>query len=279
MEMVHPRPCDTEDELRRFYRRQGIYIALLYFLDATDFHHENIMAVGEHPILIDLETLFQPWLNGRSLKDVEGQAGAPLRATVLRSNMLPDRWWGDKENRGVDLSGLTAQTGQMTPQPMLASTDGGTDQMRMERRRIEIPVSDNLARLRDREPVSALDYAADLEGGFCHLYDLMLAQRDALLAADGPYQRFADCEMRILFRTTASYGMLMMESFHPHVLGNALDRDRLFDRLWSAVPRRPFLEPLDVPAELRDLNCAAIYRFLPPTPAAAMSGTGKANVS
>ena len=253
MEMVHPRPCDTEDELRRFYRRQGIYIALLYFLDATDFHHENIMAIGEHPILIDLETLFQPWLNGRSLKEVEGQAGAPLRATVLRSNMLPDRWWGDKENRGVDLSGLTAQTGQMTPQPMLASTDGGTDRMRMERRRIEIPVSDNLARLRDREPVSALDYAADLEAGFCHLYDLMLAQRDALLAADGPYRRFADCEMRILFRTTASYGILLMESFHPHVLGNALERDRLFDRLWSAVPRRPFLEPL-MSAELRDLN-------------------------
>ncbi len=35
-------------------------LALFYALEATDFHHENLIAEGEHPVPIDLETLFQP---------------------------------------------------------------------------------------------------------------------------------------------------------------------------------------------------------------------------
>ena len=40
----------------RFYRRQGALLALLYALEATDFHAENLIASGEFPVLIDLET-------------------------------------------------------------------------------------------------------------------------------------------------------------------------------------------------------------------------------
>ena len=50
--------CRTKAEIRRFYERQGAYLALLYALDATDFHYENLIASGEHPVLIDLEALF-----------------------------------------------------------------------------------------------------------------------------------------------------------------------------------------------------------------------------
>ena len=40
--------------MKRFYERQGGYLALLYMLQATDFHHENLIAAGEHPVLLDL---------------------------------------------------------------------------------------------------------------------------------------------------------------------------------------------------------------------------------
>jgi hypothetical protein len=54
------RPCETPEEVDRFYERQGAWVALFYILEATDFHHENLIAAGEHPVPIDLETLFQP---------------------------------------------------------------------------------------------------------------------------------------------------------------------------------------------------------------------------
>lgn len=258
MEMVHTGPCPDDAAMQRFLERQGGYLALLYAIDGTDFHHENLLASGEHPILIDLETLFQPWLNARDLRDVERAPGAPLRATVLRANLLPERWYGDKDNAGVDLSGLTAADGQFTPRPMLAATDTGLDTMRMERRRMRIPVGENRARVEQGRELAAHELAAPIEAGFRRMYALMAEHREELIKE---LDAFAGCEMRILFRTTMSYGTVLLESLHPHALGNALERDRLFDNLWTSMKRRPYLRALFA-AEAEDLHRGDIPLFL-----------------
>ncbi len=260
VEFVESDPCESADALSRFYRRHGGFVALLYVLDGTDFHHENLIAAGEHPVLVDLETLFQPWINGPSLDGVERHLGAELRSTVLRSDLLPERWWGDEENAGVDLSGLGSVSGQLTPRPVLAVAGRGTDEMRIERRRVEIPDSDNRPRVEGQE-VSLLDHVDDLKAGYRQLYDLLLEHRQELLADDGPLAAFADVEVRILFRTTASYGALLFESLHPHLLGDAMLREIHFDRLWSAVGERPFLASL-LPLELRELATGDVPLFL-----------------
>ncbi len=258
VEMIRTGPCPDEAALLRFFERQGGYLALLYALDGTDFHHENLLASGEHPMLIDLETLFQPWLNTKDLHDVESTPGAPLRANVLRANLLPERWYGDKDNAGVDLSGLTAIDGQLTPAPMLATTDEGLDTMRMERRRMRIPAGDNRARVENGPELAAHELAAPIEAGFRRMYALLADHREELIAE---LQAFADCEMRILFRTTMSYGTVQLESLHPHALGNALERDRLFDTLWTSILRRPYLRVLAA-AEAEDLHRGDIPMFL-----------------
>jgi type 2 lantibiotic biosynthesis protein LanM len=257
MEMVHFAPCPDEPALQRFLERQGGYLALLYVLDGTDFHHENLFAAGEHPMLIDLETLFQPWLNTLDLQGVEETPGAPVGSTVLRTNMLPERWWGDRDNAGVDLSGLTGQEGQLTPRPMLTTTDGGRDTMRMERRRLKIPAGENRVRVTGRE-VPATEFAAPIEAGFRRLYALLAEHRHALAAR---LEAFAGCEMRLLFRNTMHYGAALLESFHPHALGDGLDRDRLFDGLWTLTVRRPFLRALAA-SELEDLHRGDIPLFV-----------------
>lgn len=257
MEMLQAGPCPDEAALQRFLERQGGYLALLYVLEGTDFHHENLLAAGEHPMLIDLETLFQPWLNVRDLHDPDSAAGAPLRSTVLRANLLPERWWSDGGNAGVDLSGLTAQEGQLTPKPMLAATDGGLDTMRMERRRLTIPAGENRARVEGRE-LSVTEFARSIESGFRRMYALLAENADAFLAQ---LDAFAGCEMRLLFRNTMHYGTVTLESLHPHALGNALDRDRLFDGLWTFHARRPFLRDL-AEYERADLHNGDIPLFV-----------------
>jgi type 2 lantibiotic biosynthesis protein LanM len=238
MEMLQTAPCEDDAALQRFLERQGGYLALLYVLDGTDFHHENLLAAGEHPMLIDLETLFQPWLNVPDLHDVASAPGAPLRATVLRTNLLPERSsWGDKSAPGVDISGFTAQEGQFMPRPMLATTDGGLDTMRMELRRMQVPAGDSRARVSGRE-LSVTEFARPLEAGFRRLYALLAGNVDAFIER---LDTFAGSEMRLLFRNTMQYGTVQLESLHPHALGNALERDRLFDSLWLFHPRRPFL--------------------------------------
>ncbi|MFI5335012.1 MAG: DUF4135 domain-containing protein, partial [Chlamydiales bacterium] len=57
-EMVRHLPCETPDQVKRYFQRTGMLLALLYLFDGTDIHHENLIASGEYPILIDLETFF-----------------------------------------------------------------------------------------------------------------------------------------------------------------------------------------------------------------------------
>ena len=104
------------------------------------------------------------------------------------------------------------------------------------------------------------DYEAPFVEGFSAIYRCALAHRDELLAPDGPLEAFAGDRVRVLVRDTRTYGLLLDDGFHPDYLRDALDRDRLFDRLWAEVARRPYLAPL-VPSEHADLHGRDIPMF------------------
>jgi hypothetical protein len=59
MEYVRHLPCPSEESAQRYFRRVGGLICASYLLSATDCHIGNLIATGEHPVLIDTETLCQ----------------------------------------------------------------------------------------------------------------------------------------------------------------------------------------------------------------------------
>lgn len=258
VERVRPAPCGSRREVRRFYRRQGAYLALLYLLEGTDFHQENLIAAGEHPVLVDLETLFHPRVNVADLERQEQLPGLGFYESVLRIGLLPERVWGDDDHAGIDFSGLGSSEGQES-KPFWSPVREGTDAMRFERRPQVIPGVDNRPAV-EGEPARAVDHVAEIEGGFRDLYRFLQRHRSDLLDPAGPLAPFADVEVRVVFRPTRAYAMLLMESFHPHVLGSAEDRGRHFERLWGALEERPFLEAI-VPHERADLEQGDIPLF------------------
>jgi lantibiotic modifying enzyme len=60
MEYVEQVPCANLQEVQHYYQRSGMLLGLLYVLGGTDMHHENLVACGEHPVLIDLEASASP---------------------------------------------------------------------------------------------------------------------------------------------------------------------------------------------------------------------------
>lgn len=75
VECIAAQPCSCEEDLQRFYERQGGYLALLYALGATDLHHENLIAAGEHPRCSRPgRALHDP--GSRSIQDPPGSIGA-----------------------------------------------------------------------------------------------------------------------------------------------------------------------------------------------------------
>lgn len=248
-EFVAASPCESQEEVRRFYQRQGGYLAVLYALDATDLHNENLIAAGEHPVLVDLEALFHPHVHGQDPVLSELAATGALDDSVWQVGLLPRRVWSDEHSVGVDMSGLGGHAGQRNPHRLVSWDKPGTDEMRLVRRSAELPVSENRPHLGD-EDVEILDYTDDLITGFTGMYRLLCRHKDALLEEQLP--RFADDEIRVVVRSTNVYGLLLYESFHPDLLRDALDRDRFFDRLWMEAAQYPYLARV-IPAERRDL--------------------------
>jgi type 2 lantibiotic biosynthesis protein LanM len=255
-EFVAAASCTSVEEVTRFYQRQGSYLALLYALDATDLHNENLIAAGEHPTLVDLEALFHPHVHGNDPILANPAAGA-LDESVWQVGLLPRRVWSDENSIGVDMSGLGGQPGQMNPHALISWTEPGSDEMRLDRRRAELPASENRPTLGGRE-VAVVDYRDAIVAGFTGTYRLLCRHRDALLTEQLP--RFAHDKIRVVVRSTNVYGLLLYESFHPDLLRDALDRDRFFDRLWTEAALRPYLARV-IPAEQRDLRRGDIPLF------------------
>jgi type 2 lantibiotic biosynthesis protein LanM len=259
MEFITASPCESPQEVERFYQRQGGYLALLYAIEATDFHLENLIAAGEHPVLIDLETLFHPRVPGEQSFLNDDPAAEAAWHSVIHVGLLPVRLMPSEESDGVDLSGLGGAPGQLTSVPVPVWEQEGTDEMALDRRRVPVKVSHNRPSLAGAE-VDLADYTEALVAGFTTVYRLLMEQRAQLLSPDGLLTRFADAELRAVLRSTRVYSFLLAESFHPDLLRDALDRDRLFDRLWLVAEHHPGLTPV-IPAERRALDNGDIPFF------------------
>ena len=176
---VTEQECGSEEEVQRFYERQGAYLALLHALEATDLHHENLIAAGEHPMLVDLETLFHP----RALMEKLLGAGEPafeaLEHSVMRVGLLPYQLWGNEEAAGVNISGLGGEEGQLSPRAMPAWEGAGTDQLRLGRVRREIRRQPESPQA-DGQTMDADPYRDRILVGFTRMYRLLCTHRDAL---------------------------------------------------------------------------------------------------
>lgn len=65
MEAISYSECNTLDEVSDFYYKIGELLCILYTLNSKDFHCENIIADGDSPVLIDLETLLHGTLEDK----------------------------------------------------------------------------------------------------------------------------------------------------------------------------------------------------------------------
>lgn len=258
---VDPAGCTAVEEIERFYVRQGINLALLYTLNATDFHHENILAAGEDPVLIDLEALFhaQAASPHASLSSSEQRAYTYVAASVLHTLLLPARVPVGQERTWLEISGLGGAPGQLVPNYALHLNGQETNELRFAHDSVLTRGSQNRPRLHGEE-VDAQVYLPQLIEGFTCTYRLLLLHRQALLAPDGLIARFREDSIRTVLRSTREYVEILMDSTHPSMLHDSLDLERLLNSLWQIVPGRARMAAV-VASEQADLRQGDVPYF------------------
>jgi len=256
VEFIKKEACRSEADAKRFYWRSGALLCLVHKLNGSDFHHGNVIAYGEHPVLIDLEALMTPRLGqGPGSQPEKRVAPARITDSVLATSMLPT--WARKKSPGGDdsflnLGGFFGKELQNVRRPGWTGTN--TDRMSPGYHKAESNGCLNLPEL-DGETLGATDYLSDIIVGFEDMYELLRSNREAL-AADEPLSAFANQPVRFLFRNTDIYYTLLRRLRHPQYLREGIDRDIELDVLargFIGLPTRPAHWAV-VAAEVADMN-------------------------
>ena len=175
MGFVAHEACTDPAAASRYWERAGALIALADLLDATDLHHGNVIAHGEDPVLVDLETLLQP--------------RRPSEERSLLSTGLVPAWIRGPDGGSYDVSGF----GAIAPQRYKGAT---------------VPVRENVVRV-GTDIVSAAEFADQVETGFLRAGALLCEHREDLVAPGGPLQGFRGLEVRVMLRHTETYRAAM----------------------------------------------------------------------
>ncbi|MBB5804586.1 type 2 lantibiotic biosynthesis protein LanM [Saccharothrix ecbatanensis] len=249
LEFVEHTPCADVPAVGRFYHRLGALIALLYAIDGADMHYENLIAAGDEPVLVDVETLFHPAVGIPADPAVQA-----LARSVHRTALLPQVLLG--AHGALDIGGMGGDQGDRSAADGVAWLHPGTDRMRLVRRPAPMPPAHNRPVVDGREAEPA-DYQGPLLAGFRVGYDALCDHRADLLGRLTP---FADLPVRFLARMTQLYATLLDESTHPDALRGAAARQDVLDLLWDDSADEALLHAL-VPYEMSDLWSGDVPMF------------------
>ena len=83
-EYIQQLACKNIDQVKNFYIRAGVHLAVTYSLGTTDIHYENLIACGEFPVLVDTETLL------KATRNILGESSPKsIERSVAITGMLP----------------------------------------------------------------------------------------------------------------------------------------------------------------------------------------------
>ncbi|MGI8745776.1 MAG: type 2 lanthipeptide synthetase LanM [Bryobacteraceae bacterium] len=235
-EFIEQQDCGSEEEVTRYYRRQGVYASLVHFLCGVDFHSENFVAAGEDPMPIDLEGLLS--LGVHVGTDQLLKLPLPLRPlhyTVAATMMLPYWRAGEYDRSLFSASGIAGSTQGAWPVKQPAWEGSGTDQLRLVYR-YEDFIFDQSVPTRNGHKVRADLYHAAIVSGFVEGYRTILAHRDALLGPASPLSAFAHATSRVILRDTQEYVNLLSWCTSPDILKSGAALDVALETLAWTVP-------------------------------------------
>ncbi len=277
VEVAQARPCASASELPEFYRRAGALLCLVYLLAGNDCHRENLIACGDHPVLVDVETLMHPGtpLEPEAGDDAHAVLARRLAHSVLGTALLP-HWSPNPAGGGHDSGGIGPGGALKTDIEARVLERAHTDEARLVTRRITLAPALNVPRAQGE--LAVVDrYVDAIVAGFTAMARFVVEAREALLA--GPIAAFADVRVRVLMRATAYYERVRARSLRPEAMRSGAARSVAIDALvrpllraeeaghedagaWGMVEEeRRALERLDVPRfELRADEPATAWR-------------------
>ncbi len=160
----------------------------------------SIRTGKEHPVLVDLETLFHPE-EAEPVSREEGEVPSWMTPNhVMATGLLPSA--GES---GPDVGGIGGGPGQKAAKPATVVDNTGADEMRIQRREIELLPADNRPEYVDGRKVDPGDHVRDVKAGFVRVYESDTRESGR---TSSPVGTTDGVQERVLLRSTQQYAML-----------------------------------------------------------------------
>lgn len=221
--IVEYKECKSKEEVKRFYQRFGVQLFLAYILDTRDLHCENLIASGEYPVLIDLESLV---FHTKEKKDsrIQTQIAGRLQESVLCTGLLPVYHW-DRSGEGIDASAIGGGGKQKYPFRVPQIKCPKTSDMFLG---YDYPVmreGKNRVTLLGKK-ICPKQYMKEVVEGFEKAYQAVLDEKEEF--RDTVMKKLKHLKSRYIHADTQKYSMLLSASYHPSLLKSREDRYRFF---------------------------------------------------
>lgn len=233
IEYLEYKECKDSKEVERFYIRIGQLLCLLYSLNAKDFHHENLLASGEYPVLLDVESLFHSNQGMTCDENATAfdRASCILGKSVYSTGLLPQKLTNPSDiysDRSIDVSGLGGGVAQISPFQALHVVDDKTDRIRLENKYGSILPKDNSPKV-EGEVQESVEYIDSIKKGFTNMYRFLIENRDDYM----PFieRLFSSNQNRFILRPSYLYVQLLATSYHPDFLRDSIHRRVLLHRI------------------------------------------------
>jgi type 2 lantibiotic biosynthesis protein LanM len=270
-EFIEHTACADMAGCASFFRRAGAWLALMHCFAATDIHQENMIAAGDHPVPIDLETILQPSAEEHKVHEPEGEAfDAAMEIignSVMTVGLLPAHG-RSVDNNVFAMGGMTAEWGART---VIRWNDINTDAMRPAKVEETSATTPNLPHL-DGRYAEFGEHIESFISGFAD-YANFLSRQARNMTPAALLQGFAGLAVRKVVRPTRFYYMLLRRlrnhrsmtdgvtwSAQADFIARLADWDRQTDPLWPLHrAERTALVCLNVPHFLTPSDGTAIH--------------------
>jgi len=241
----------SREDAATYYHKLGALLAIAWLLGLADLHHENLIASGADPYLVDVEVIFTAPL--KKLKKDTPYLSAHVQAMqnlLFATGVLPSRRLGAA---GIyDMSALGSTGEQPAPDKFQTLKNYGRDDACLVLQNGVMPREKNTPTLQG-SLICAADYVEDIILGFDHALNIFGANKEVFLGGGSPLRAFCDQPIRYIARSTREYGLLLENMSHPTVLRNGIECDLLIGgTLWAKTEYAPFLKRL-IASEVADL--------------------------
>lgn len=225
-EFISASQTNTRDGAAMYYERFGRLSALFHAFGSCDFHYENILAVGEYPAPVDLETILTPKLKNGYNMSLFGEPPEDIECFQADYN---DSFY---------MSGIL---------PIFSYNHESSPLFSKEGRNKAMPV------LADGEKLTAELYLSEYLRGFQSAYRGIMKIRGELKEA---LDRFTDVQIRRLTRSTNDYAKFLRRSVMPDKLVSREAQDTVIEILLKSAESMG----IDNYVAIADAEAAALRR-------------------